>query len=172
MIAGCRREMSFTYPERVRRLIDLPERDQWHLALWIYRPGKARRSRRPPRDEPELIERQRTAGHRRPRAPRRSAPRRCARRSPPRSGQPGSSAARRRAVAPRRRRGRVAPGRRRCGYWRGSTNSLFKFSVSGASPGASATTPAISPSTPHHRLRCVLGRPRGRRAISAINSGS
>ena len=56
--------MSFTYPERVRRLIDLPERDQWHLALWIYRPGKARRSRRPPRDEPELIERQRTAGHR------------------------------------------------------------------------------------------------------------
>jgi hypothetical protein len=30
---------------------------------------------------------------------------------------------------------------------RGSTNSLFKFSVSGASPGASATTPAISPST-------------------------
>ena len=25
--------MSFTYSERVRRLIDLPERDQWHLAL-------------------------------------------------------------------------------------------------------------------------------------------
>jgi len=27
--------MSFTYPERIRRLIDLPERDRWHLALWI-----------------------------------------------------------------------------------------------------------------------------------------
>ena len=53
--------MSFTYPERVRRLIDLPNVTN---GTWIYRPGKARRSRRPPRDEPELIERQRTAGHR------------------------------------------------------------------------------------------------------------
>ena len=25
--------MRFTYPERIRRLIDLPERDRWHLAL-------------------------------------------------------------------------------------------------------------------------------------------
>ena len=34
--------MSFTYPERIRKLIDLPERDRWHLALWICPPGKAR----------------------------------------------------------------------------------------------------------------------------------
>jgi hypothetical protein len=25
--------MRFTYPERIRRLIDLPERDRWHLVL-------------------------------------------------------------------------------------------------------------------------------------------
>jgi hypothetical protein len=25
--------MRFTYQERIRRLIDLPERDRWHLAL-------------------------------------------------------------------------------------------------------------------------------------------
>src|ERR1700726_2722397 len=32
--------------------------------------------------------------------------------------------------------------------WRGSMNSLFKSSAPGASPGASATTPAICPSAP------------------------
>jgi hypothetical protein len=25
--------MRFIYPERIRRLIDLPERDRWHLVL-------------------------------------------------------------------------------------------------------------------------------------------
>ena len=34
------------------------------LSAWICRPGKARGHDGPPRDEPELIERQQTAGHR------------------------------------------------------------------------------------------------------------
>jgi hypothetical protein len=83
----------------------------------------------------------------RPRAPRRSAPRACARRSPPRSGQPGSSAARRRADAPRRRRARVAPGRRRRGYGAARRTSLFK----------SSAPPA------HEFMALMTGRPWGHR---------
>src|SRR5258708_1171012 len=47
--------MSFTYPERIRRLIDLPERDRWHLALCICPPSKAPTSttrRLPPPHQP------------------------------------------------------------------------------------------------------------------------
>ena len=54
-------------------------------------------------------------------------------------GQPGSSAARRRASSARPTPLRI---------WRGSMNSLFKSSAPGSSPGASATTPAICPSGP------------------------
>src|SRR5580693_8996652 len=56
--------MRFTYPERIRRLIDLPERDRWLLALGSAAQVRPGGPRRPPRDEPELIERQQTAGQR------------------------------------------------------------------------------------------------------------
>jgi hypothetical protein len=56
--------MRFTYPERIRTLIDLPERDQWHLALGSVAQVTPGDHDGPPRDEPELRERQQTAGHR------------------------------------------------------------------------------------------------------------
>jgi hypothetical protein len=34
--------MRFTYPEPIRRLVDLPERDPMALSPWICRPGEAR----------------------------------------------------------------------------------------------------------------------------------